>query len=239
MVHIISRRTGIRLLISPILFAIACAGPSSQETTAPPSPIPSPQSNNPRVLFLGDSLSAGYGLAEADAFPAVAQAFLRNSGTVIEVVNAGVSGDTSAGGLARLDWVLGQKVDVLVVELGGNDALRGQSIEHTESNLRQIVRRARETGARVLLLGMDIPTNYGPDYTTAFAEMYRKIADDEGATLAPGFIREVGMDPSLMQPDGIHPTAEGHRHLAKILVPYLEDALAHLPDDEMHSPVDP
>jgi len=228
MVHIISRRTGILLVISPILFAIACAGPSSRETTAPTSPIPSPQSNNPRVVFLGDSLSAGYGLAEADAFPAVAQALLRDSGTVIEVVNAGVSGDTSAGGLARLDWVLGQKVDVLVVELGGNDALRGQSIEHTESNLRQIVRRAGETGARVLLLGMDIPTNYGPDYGTAFAEMYVRVAGEEGAALVPGFVREVGADPALMQPDGLHPTAEGHRRLAEIIVPYLEDVIANL-----------
>ena len=156
----------------------------------------------------------------------------------IEVVNAGVSGDTSAGGLARLVWVLGQGADVLVVELGGNDGLRGGSLENTESNLRQIVQRGRDSGASVLLLGMDIPTNFGPDYTTAFAEMYRKIADDEGATLVPGFIREVGMDFSLMQPDGIHPTAEGHNHLAKILVPYLEDALANLPDDEMHSPAD-
>ena len=236
MVHIISRRTGIRLLISPILFAIACAGPSSRETTALPSPIPSPQSNNPRVVFLGDSLSAGYGLAEADAFPAVAQALLRDSGTVIEVVNAGVSGDTSAGGLARLDWVLGQKADVLVVELGGNDALRGQSIEHTESNLRQIVRRARETGARVLLLGMDIPTNYGPDYGTAFAEMYVRVAGEEGATLVPGFVREVGADPALMQPDGLHPTAGGHRRLAEIIVPYLEEALSHLSDGEIRNP---
>ena len=167
------------------------------------------------------------GLAETDAFPAVAQALLRDAGIIIEAVNAGVSGDTSAGGLARVDWVLGQKVDVLVVELGGNDALRGQPLENTESNLRKIVRRGREDGARVLLLGMDIPTNYGPDYGAAFAEMYVRVADEEGATLVPGFVREVGMDPSLMQPDGLHPNADGHRRLAKSLVPYLTDVLAH------------
>jgi acyl-CoA thioesterase I len=184
-------------------------------------------------------LSAGYGLAEADAFPAVAQALLRDAGIAIEVINAGVSGDTSAGGLARIDWVFGQQVDVLVVGLGGNDALRGQSLENTESNLRRIVRRGRQTGAGVLLLGMDIPTNYGPDYGTAFAEMYVRIADEEGATLVPGFVREVGADPTLMQPDGLHPTAEGHRRLAEILVPYLEDALAHFPDGEIHSSEDP
>jgi acyl-CoA thioesterase-1 len=190
--------------------------------------LPAGPTNAPRVVFLGDSLSAGYGLAEADAFPAVAQALLRDSGTTIEVVNAGVSGDTSAGGLARLGWVLGQMVDVLVVELGGNDALRGQSLESTESNLRQIVRRSREAGAHVLLLGMDIPTNYGPDYGTAFAEMYVRIAEEEGVTLVPGFVREVGADPMLIQPDGLHPTAEGHRRLAEILMPYLEDAVADI-----------
>lgn len=190
--------------------------------------MPAGPTNAPRVVFLGDSLSAGYGLAEADAFPAVAQALLRDSGTTIEVVNAGVSGDTSAGGLARLGWVLGQMVDVLVVELGGNDALRGQSLESTESNLRQIVRRSREAGAHVLLLGMDIPTNYGPDYGKAFAEMYVRIAEEEGVTLVPGFVREVGADPMLIQPDGLHPTAEGHRRLAEILMPYLEDAVADI-----------
>jgi acyl-CoA thioesterase-1 len=190
--------------------------------------LPAGPTNAPRVVFLGDSLSAGYGLAEADAFPAVAQALLRDSGTTIEVVNAGVSGDTSAGGLARLGWVLGQMVDVLVVELGGNDALRGQSLESTESNLRQIVRRSREAGAHVLLLGMDIPTNYGPDYGKAFAEMYVRIAEEEGVTLVPGFVREVGADPMLIQPDGLHPTAEGHRRLAEILMPYLEDAVADI-----------
>lgn len=239
MVHIISCRNRFRSLVFLALLATACGDPVLQETTTTAHPSPTTPTNVPRVVFLGNSLSAGYGLAEADAFPAVAQALLRDSGTVIEVVNAGVSGDTSTGGLARLDWVLGQKVDVLVVELGGNDALRGQSIEHTESNLRQIVRRARDNGVGVLLLGMDIPSNFGPDYGTAFAEMYVRIAGEEGAALVPGFIREVGADPALMQPDGLHPTAEGHRRLAEILVPYLEDTLAHLPDGGTQSPADP
>jgi acyl-CoA thioesterase-1 len=180
------------------------------------------------VVFLGDSLSAGKGLAESDAFPAVTKELLRESGTLIEVVNAGVSGDTSAGGLARLDWVLGQQIDVLVVELGGNDALRGQSLDATESNLRQIVQRGLESGARVLLLGMDIPTNYGPDYGAEFSAMYARIADQEGAILVPGFVREVGSDPELMQPDGLHPTAEGHRRLAETLAPYLERLLGEI-----------
>jgi len=228
MEHIISCRDRFRSLVFLALLATACGEPSLQETTPPPHPLPTTTTTAPRVVFLGDSLSAGLGLAEADAFPAVVQSLLQETGYFVEIVNAGVSGDTSAGGLARLDWVLGQKADVLVVELGGNDALRGQSLENTESNLRRIVRRGRESGARVLLLGMDIPTNYGPDYGTAFTDMYVRIADEEGATLVPGFVREVGADPALMQPDGLHPTAEGHRRLAEILAPYLEDVIANL-----------
>jgi acyl-CoA thioesterase-1 len=227
-VHIISCRDRFRSLVFLVLLATACGEPSLQETTPPAYPLPTTTTSAPRVVFLGDSLSAGLGLAEADAFPAVVQSLLQETGYFVEIVNAGVSGDTSAGGLARLDWVLGQKTEILVVELGGNDALRGQSLENTEENLRQIVRRGRQAGAGVLLLGMDIPTNYGPDYGTAFAEMYVRIADEEGATLVPGFVREGGADPTLMQADGLHPTEEGHRRLAEILVPYLERAVADL-----------
>ena len=225
MTPIISCRLRFRSPVLLLLVAAACGGPSIEETTPTPGALPSPRVDAPRVVFLGDSLSAGLGLAEDAAFPAGAQAVLREGGITIEVVNAGVSGDTSAGGLARLDWVLGQRVDILVVELGGNDALRGQSLESTEANLRRIVRRGLEVGAQVLLLGMDIPTNYGPGYSAAFADMYHRIAEEEGATLVPGFVREVGMDPALMQPDGLHPTAEGHRRLAEKLLPYLEEAI--------------
>jgi acyl-CoA thioesterase-1 len=215
--HIISRRTLFCLLFAGVLIFAACGSPPAPETIRSTAPLPADPVDTPRVVFLGDSLSAGKGLAESD-----------ESGTLIEVVNAGVSGDTSAGGLARLDWVLGQQIDVLVVELGGNDALRGQSLDATESNLRQIVQRGLESGARVLLLGMDIPTNYGPDYGAEFSAMYARIADQEGAILVPGFVREVGSDPELMQPDGLHPTAEGHRRLAETLAPYLERLLGEI-----------
>jgi acyl-CoA thioesterase-1 len=225
MTPIISRWPRIRSLLVPVLVATACGNTPTMETNPTPSPLPGAQVEGPRVVFLGDSLSAGKGLAEDESFPSIAQALLRDRGVIIEIVNAGISGDTSAGGLARLEWVLGQGVDILVVELGGNDALRGQSLKSTEANLRLIVRGGREAGARVLLLGMDIPTNYGPDYSAAFADMYDRIAGEEGATLVPGFVREVGMDPTLMQPDGLHPTAEGHRLLAEKLAPYLETAL--------------
>jgi acyl-CoA thioesterase-1 len=174
---------------------------------------------------LGDSLSAGYGLPESEAFPAVVEGFLRERGHDVRVLNAGVSGDTTAGGLNRLEWILQLSPEILVVELGGNDALRGQPLDNIEANLRQIVRRAREQGARVLLLGMDLPTNYGPDYGREFAAIYERVAGDENATLVPGFMREVGLDPGLLQPDGLHPTAEGQRLLATSLVPALEQML--------------
>lgn len=215
-------------LVAIVSLLLACGGPEIVETVAPPSPTAYPSPAAIRVVFLGDSLSAGLGLAETEAFPFLVQNLLRQAGHEVEVVNAGVSGDTSAGGLSRIDWVLRQQPQVLVVELGGNDALRGQPLENIEENLRQIVRRGRESGARVVLLGMDLPTNYGPDYAGRFAEMYERIAREEEALLVPGFVREVGADSSLMQPDGLHPTADGHRLLAESLVPYLEPVVEEL-----------
>jgi acyl-CoA thioesterase-1 len=207
------------------LLAAACAQPTPDPQPAVSSPARDPGIDTVRIVVLGDSLAAGLGLPADQAFPAVVEQMLRNGGQAVEVVNAGVSGDTSAGGLARVDWVLQQPTDILVVELGGNDALRGQDLEATEANLRAIVRRARAAGARVLLLGMDVPTNYGPDYSRRFAELYQRIAADEGITLVPGFVREVGSDPELLQADGLHPTAAGQRLLGEKLMPYLQQLL--------------
>ncbi len=179
-----------------------------------------------RIVVLGDSLAAGLGLAQAEAFPAVLETLLRDKGYDVGVVNAGVSGDTTAGGLSRIDWVLQKPAEILVVELGGNDALRGQPLDNTEKNLREIIRRGRTTGAKVILLGMDVPTNYGPDYASAFADLYLRLAHEEDAILVPGFVRELGRDPNLLQPDGLHPTAEGQRRLAEMLRPYVESTLS-------------
>jgi acyl-CoA thioesterase-1 len=210
-----------------VVAAVGCGGPPSDErpaaaTPAALAPTPTPSTT---IAVLGDSLAAGLGLPESEAFPAVAEGLLRERGHDVQVLNAGVSGDTTAGGLNRLDWILEQAPEILVVELGGNDALRGQPLENIEANLRQIVRRARAQGARVLLLGMDLPSNYGPDYSRGFAAIYERVAREESATLVPGFVREVGLDPSLLQPDGLHPTAEGQRRLATSLVPALEEML--------------
>lgn len=220
------------LLTGVVLATLAGCGGSPPPASSEPAAAPTaratarPAGDVVRIAFLGDSLSAGYGLSESEAFPALVQERLREQGHPVDVLNAGVSGDTTAGGLSRLDWVLRSEPDVLVVELGGNDALRGQPLENTERNLREIVRRAQAAGAEILLLGMDVPTNYGPDYTNGFAELYERVAEEERVRLLPAFIREVGMTPSLMLPDGLHPTAEGHRKLAESLVAALEPMLA-------------
>jgi acyl-CoA thioesterase-1 len=226
MARIISRSSFACSLAGAVLFAAACSRAPQIPAPAAPAPTPSPSTAGVRIVVLGDSLAAGLGLAAAEAFPAVVEDLLRGTGHDVEVVNAGVSGDTSTGGLSRVDWVLQRPTDILVVELGGNDALRGQDLENTEANLREIVRRGRAARARVVLLGMDVPTNYGPDYSRAFAEMYPRIAEEEGATLVPGFVREVGLDPTLLQTDGLHPTAEGQRRLAEKLRSFVETALA-------------
>jgi acyl-CoA thioesterase-1 len=226
--RIISRFPKVFGVVAVAVFAVVgCSAPPSDTRPAPATPIVATPTATAAVTIavLGDSLSAGYGLPETEAFPSVVEELLREQGHNVRVLNAGVSGDTTAGGLSRLDWILQQAPEILVVELGGNDALRGQPLENIETNLRQIVRRARGQGARVLLLGMDLPTNYGPDYSRGFTAIYERVARDEDATLVPGFMREVGIDPGLLQPDGLHPTAEGQRRLATSLARPLDQML--------------
>jgi acyl-CoA thioesterase-1 len=217
-----------RYLAACLLFAaLACAADeeavrvgSASGTAAAASPEAAPL-----VVFLGDSLTAGLGLAEAEAFPALIEAELREEGLAVRVVNAGVSGDTSAGGLARLDWLLAQGPAVVVVGLGANDGLRGLPLEATEANLREIVRRSREAGARVVLLGMRIPPSYGLDYAGRFERLYEEVADDLDVPLVPFLLDGVAARPALNLPDRIHPNAEGHVRIAETVYPYVEDEL--------------
>jgi acyl-CoA thioesterase-1 len=181
--------------------------------------------NRPRVVFLGDSITAGYGVDAEQAFPALIRDALANEGTPVDVVNLGTSGDTTAGGLARIDWVLRQKPDVLVVGLGGNDGLRGQNVKSSEANLRAIITKARGTGAQVLLLGMMIPPNYGPEYTKDFREIYPRLARELNVPLVPFLLEGVGGEAKLNQGDGIHPTAEGHERVAANVLPHVRELL--------------
>ncbi len=196
--------------------SVGCgSAPSRPESSEAARTVPAPPPDEgPLVVFLGDSLTAGFGLSEDEAFPAVVGRLLREEGAPIRVVNAGVSGDTTAGGLRRIGWVLRQEPAVVVVGLGANDALRGQSLQETEANLRRIVASARSAGAAVLLLGMRIPPNYGPDYAKGFRDLYPRIAEDLDVPLVPFLLDGVGGVPALNLPDGIHPNAEGHRKIA-------------------------
>lgn len=173
------------------------------------------------MVFLGNSLTAGFGLAEEQAFPALLAAELAASGRPIRAVNAGVSGDTSAGGLRRLGWLLRQKPAVLVVELGTNDALRGQPLSGIEQNLRAIITQAQQAGVRVVLLGMRIPTNYGATYAEQFHALYLTLARELDLPLVPFLLEGVALDPKLNLGDGIHPNVEGHKIVARHVLPVL------------------
>ena len=184
--------------------------------------------SGPLVIFLGNSLTAGYGLSEEEAFPALWAAGRRDQGQPVRMVNAGISGDTTAGGLARVDWLLRQRPDVLVVELGANDGLRGLALEETRANLDQIIRRSRAAGTHVLLLGMQIPPSYGADYSGEFASLFADLAAQHEIVLMPFLLAGVAAEPQLNQVDGIHPNADGHRLLAVNIAPFLEEVLAGL-----------
>lgn len=168
------------------------------------------------VLILGDSLTAGYGLEPTQAYPAVLQEKIDAAGLKWKIVNAGISGDTTAGGLRRINWLLRSRVDILVLELGANDGLRGIQLDVTKSNLQKIIDRAKEVypDVVVLIAGMMVPPNLGPDYTTRFRELFAELARENEAALIPFLLEGVAGKPQLNLPDGIHPTAEGHRMVA-------------------------
>jgi acyl-CoA thioesterase I len=162
-----------------------------------------------RILAFGDSLTAGHGLKESEGFPAKLQAALAAKGISAQVINSGVSGDTSAGGLARLDWALADDPDIVIVELGANDGLRGLDPVKTQENLDAILKRLTEDRRTVLLTGMRAPPNMGADYTRSFSDMYPALATKYGVRLYPFFLDGVAADAALNQGDGIHPTAAG------------------------------
>ena len=167
------------------------------------------------ILCLGDSLTAGYGLEESQAWPALLEARLAEARTPSRVVNAGVSGDTTTGGLQRLKFALRTKPDLVIIALGGNDGLRGQEIPVIEANLRTLVERVRAAKAIPILAGMQLPTNYGADYRQRFADLYPRIAKDLDVPLIPFLLDGVGGVAELNQPDGIHPNADGQRKVAE------------------------
>ena len=194
------------------------ARPAEEPAASRVSPAAAlPGDERPVLLFLGTSLTAGYGLDPADAFPALIQAKLDGAGLRYRVVNAGVSGETSAGALRRIDWLLKQPVAVLVLETGANDGLRGQDPGATRANIQALLERAKEQAPppRLVLLGMEALPNYGEEYRRRFRAIYPEMAKKHGAVLVPFLLDGVAGVASLNQADGVHPTAEGHRRVAE------------------------
>ena len=179
------------------------------------------------ILFLGDSLTAGFGVAQEQAYPALIQEKIREKNLPFDVINAGISGDTTAGGLARLDWVLQKKIDVLVLALGANDGLRGLPIGQTKANLQAIIDRvkAKNPGVKIVIAGMQIPPNMGSDYGAPFQAVFADLARENNAALVPFLLEGVGGHDGLNQADHIHPTAAGHKILAENVWRVLEPLL--------------
>lgn len=209
--------------------------PASVEGSGQPKSSPEAQESasldsEDRVLiaFLGNSLSAGMGVEGDEAFPMILQERLRELGWSVEVLNAGVSGDTTAGGVSRLKWILRQDPQIVVVELGANDGLRGMSVEKTEANLRQMIIGAEEAGAQVLLAGMMVPPNYGAEYAERFNAVFPSLAAELDVNLVPFLLSGVAAVPELNLADGIHPNPAGHLRVAETVLPYLESMLRDL-----------
>lgn len=172
-----------------------------------------------RILVLGDSLSAGYGLAAAEAFPAQLERALRERGQQVRVINAGVSGDTTAGGLARLDWALAERPQLVILQLGANDALRGLDPALARANLDAILTRLKRDGIRVLLTGMRAPRNLGPGYYNKFDPIYSELAKKHQVPLDPFFLEGVALRPELNLADGLHPNPKGIAVIVKRVLP--------------------
>jgi acyl-CoA thioesterase-1 len=226
------------LLAFPILTAAllaACGGGASRgnasSSVAPtpnsqPASYATPAETLPKIVAFGDSLTAGYGLSPAESYPSLLQKMLDADGFKYEVVNAGVSGDTSAGGVRRIDWSLDAGgVRFVILELGANDFLRGQPVGETKKNLSAIVERSKSRGARVLLAGMYTTTDAGSDYERQIDEAFKSLAKEQGVTLIPFFLEGVAGRAELNQQDGIHPNAEGTRLVAATVYRYLKPML--------------
>ena len=209
------------LALGIILFACA-----QTPTDAPPSAVIS-LTDQPSltILAFGDSLTAGFGVEPQDSYPAQLERKLQADGYQVQVINGGISGETSSAGLSRLEWMLKTKPDIVIVETGGNDALRGVDLAITRENIAEIVRQFDESGAVVIVAGLQIIQNLGAEYTTEFAAIYPQLAEEYNAILIPFMLEGVAADPDLNQADFIHPTAEGYTVIVDHIYPYVVEAI--------------
>ncbi len=234
------RNATVCTLLFCVTLASGCGGTAEErEPSAPASPPPAsppartasttaPKEARPRVVVLGDSLTAGLGLPETEAYPALLQQKIDAAGYRFEVVNAGVSGDTTAGGVRRLDWSLEGDVRVLILALGANDGLRGLPVSQMKANMERVITSAKARGITVILAGMEAPPNYGPEYTAGFRNVYRDLAREHDLVLIPFLLDRVAGISTLNQGDGIHPNRQGAAIMADTvwtaLRPVLEKA---------------
>ncbi|MCB9639897.1 MAG: arylesterase [Myxococcales bacterium] len=189
------------------------------QDTPRPRPITKPQT----VLFLGDSLTAGYQLAKTEAFPALIQESWQKAGKPWKTRNSGISGDTTAGVLSRLSWVLKPDVHTVFLAIGGNDGLRGTNLDSSRANLEKIITRCQKAGKTVVMAGIQLPTNYGPDYRKRFAEMYEQVAKAHKVVRMPFLLKDVAGIPALNLADGIHPNPKGHQIIAKNVLAFFQE----------------
>jgi acyl-CoA thioesterase I len=203
------------------------AGTAGSVATAPSGRLSSPSDARRVIVAFGDSLTAGLGVSEEEAYPAVLERKIRESGYPYRVINAGVSGETTAGGLRRVPWVLQTRPEIVILELGANDGLRGLSLLQTKRNLAGIIESLQKEDVRIILVGMKIPPNYGKEYAEAFEKIFPELAKRYRLTLIPFFLEGVAGRSGLNQPDGIHPTAQGYRKIVDNFWPKLEPLLVH------------
>jgi len=212
--YICNMKKGSSIIVAIIILLSACNN-NKKPVANNQNNIPTENTTNTKkktIVFFGNSLTAGYGLSPEQAFPALIQKKIDSIGLPYNVVNAGVSGETSSGGKNRIDWILREPVDIFVLELGANDGLRGTPLSETKKNLQDIIDRvkAKYPEAKLIFAGMEIPPNMGQAYTTEFRNIYTDLAAKNMMTLIPFLLEGVGGEPELNQADGIHPTAEGH-----------------------------
>ena len=219
--------------LAPLAILLSCCG-TGEKVSEPPASLPPPAAHVPEttdsrsvIAAFGDSISAGFGVDPGQSYPDDLQRLIDSAGFKYRVVNMGVSGDTTTDGVERLPSVVALKPAIVILEFGGNDGLRGQPVAAAKQNLGQMIEALRATGAAVLLAGMTLPRNYGPDYIDAFDRMYVDLAKQYSVPRIPFIIEGVGGVASLTQPDGIHPTAEGARIVAANAMKYLRPLLRH------------
>jgi acyl-CoA thioesterase-1 len=214
-------------LLFCLLFVFVLTGCDAQEkpsaiTAQPPQPTKVYEGT---IIALGDSLTAGLGVAEEEAYPAVLERKLQQGGYNWQVINAGISGETSSGALTRIDWIISQHPDIVILETGANDGMRGIPIRVIRENINQAVQQLKAANIEVVLAGMQMLQNLGPEYTAQFKAVYPAVAEKQGVILIPFFLEQVAGTPSLNLPDFIHPTPEGHRIVAQTVYPFVVKAI--------------